>query len=219
MKANRALTILIAGALGLIFFGSAPAEAQRKSRKQKMAELKIEADALAKKIDQDIQWLFRYQVEAGWYRNRLLSLQGQWKDLMTRAGVTKVAKQSKFKAPPATGFRIDAVVGSEELSLSQALLKPGCARMRGCRLWLRISFGKDYTKSNTRLEVSADLTAATGRRYAVPTKEFSAKSAVMVVDVSLDRIYLPKGRNTGTVKVFGSNRIERKTFTLNIASK
>ncbi|MCA9668149.1 MAG: hypothetical protein KC503_21270 [Myxococcales bacterium] len=193
---------------------AAPAGAQ--SRREKVAEAEAELTKLKEKIDKDIMWLFHYQVEASSYRSRLAALQKGWKGLMTQFGVSSSYKQASYPPPPASGFRIDAVYGSQELSLTRARLAPGCRGMRGCKLWLRVAFGPSFSRARLRFEVSADLRSRSGSRYAVPTREFTVTRRVMVVEVPLDRVYLPKGMNSGTVKVFSQSRVVRRNFSLSI---
>ncbi len=215
---ERIKRLAISSGVGLTLLLVAGGADARRAPKQQLAELEAAAQKLSKSIDSDVQWLFRYQVETGWYRSRLMALQDQWRVLMTRFGVRKEpGRKSSYPAPPRSGFRIDAVVGSQELSFAKARLGAGCKQMRGCKLWLRISFGKEHVNKAARFEVSADLTSSSGRRYAVPTKDFTVKQAVMIVDVPLDRIYLPKGRNSGTVKVLGEQTFKRRRFTLDIS--
>ena len=40
---------------------------------------------------------------------------------------------------------------------------------------------------------------------------------LMTVEVPLDRVYLPRGKNSGTVKVLGERTLQRRSFTLQIS--
>ncbi|MCC6751710.1 MAG: hypothetical protein IT371_28920 [Deltaproteobacteria bacterium] len=207
------VALLLGGAAGAQPKAAKPA----KGAKEKGPSPTQEAEELQKKIDQELQWFFSYQVEGATYRSRLKILQSEWHKLFGEMGTKEKPKQAKTLPPPLSGFRIDTVSANDGLSAETAQTTTGCKKRRGCRVWVWVSFAKDLVTKQAKFEISADLSSATGSsRYAVPAKELTAREGSMAIDLALDQLYIYKGKYTGTLKVLCEGRYLSKPFELEL---
>ena len=162
-------------------------------------------------MDQELLRLFSDQVQTGVYRSRLGILQREWQKLFAETGPKP--KKHTYPAPAPGEFAIDAAVGSDRESLDDALQSASCQKKRGCRIWARISFGKELVKKGGRFEFSAEVWAkGTDSKVAVPAKEMTITGPSQIVDISLDAIYLSKGSYQGTLKVIYGERVKSKAL-------
>ena len=211
------LLLCMAGALLAGRAGAVPAKKAAKPAEQ-VAKLDEEAKGLEKQVDEELMRLFRYQVQSGVYRNRLAILQKEWQKLFAGMQASAAKPTLKLYSTPKPGdFAIDEVRGSDADSLERALVTGNCKKRAGCRIWARISFGKDLVKKGGKFEFSAELKLKTSTtRIAVPTKELTITGPVATVDLALDALYIYKGTYEGTLKVMYGERFKSKSFTFEL---
>jgi hypothetical protein len=214
------LLLCIVGALLAGRAGAVPAKkAATKPAKpaEQVAKLDEEAKGLEKQVDEELRRLFRYQVQSGVYRNRLAILQKEWQKLFAGMQASAKPRLKLYPTPKPGDFVIDEVRGSDAESLEQALVTGNCKKRAGCRIWARISFGKELVQKGGKFEFSAELKLKSGTtRIAVPTKEMTITGPVATVDLALDALYIYKGTYEGTLKVMYGERFKSKSFSFDL---
>jgi len=186
-----------------------------KPKNAALAALETEIKELESNVDRELLRLFSDQVQTGVYRSRLGILQREWQQLF--AAQAPKAKPKSY-APPAPGeFAIDEAVGSDGESLEQAMLTSVCKKRRGCRIWARVSFGKELVKKGGKFEFSAEVKSKGSiTKYAVPAKEMTISGNSVVVDLPLESLYIYKGTYEGTLKVLCNERYKSKSFSFEL---
>jgi hypothetical protein len=208
-------------ALGLAFSLAANALPPPKggAKGGEVAALETEAAELSKQVDREIMRLFSDQIWAGVYRARLSILQKEWQGLFAASAPKPVARTYPPVAP--LEFAVNEALASDADTLDAALGTPSCKKRAGCKIWARISFGKELVRKGGKFEFSADLKTGTGlsiKRHAVPAKELAITGAVMTVDLPISDLYIYKGTYQGTLKVLCNERYKSKSFTLELIS-
>jgi hypothetical protein len=205
------IAVTLAVAVGL--FAWTPARGQ--SKREKIEQLKGKISELQQKIDKQLQYMFKDQVQAAVYRSRLSSLQKEWQKLFAAMG--NRPKLKTLKPQPPNDFSIEEVVGSDAPSLEMALATPSCKRRKDCRIWARIAFGSEMVKKGSKFELSADVVNRAGtKRKAVPAKTLTINQPVMVVDLPLGSVYLYKDHYKGTLRLLCDGRYKSKTFSFQL---
>jgi hypothetical protein len=190
---------------------SSGVRAQRKSA----AELKTEIAEVERRIDKALLRLFKDQIEAAVFRSRVSALQKEWQRLFAELGIKP--KLAAPKPPQPNRFRIAEVAASDAGSFESAIVTPSCKRRRGCRLWVRIAFGRALVAKRVKFELSADLQQSkSSKKYTVPTRELTVTKPLMVVDLKLESLYLRKGAYTGRLKVLCDGRYKSRPFELQL---
>jgi hypothetical protein len=189
---------------------SSGVSAQRRSA----AELKTEIAEIQRRIDRELLRLFKDQVEAAVFRSRVSALQKEWQHLFAELGIKP--KLAQPKPPPPNQFTIAEVAASDAGSFEQAIVTPSCKRRRGCRIWVRIAFGRLLVHKKARFELSADLQGTGSKKYTVPTRELTVTKPVMVVELKLESLYLRKGSYTGRLKVLCDGRYKSRPLELQL---
>jgi hypothetical protein len=199
---------------------AAPAKKAAKAAKPSEALTKLEDEAkdLQKQVDDQLLSLFRYQVQSGVYRSRLATLQKEWQKLFANMQVAGTKRKIKmYPTPKPADFVIDEAVGSDAESLESAVSTSSCKKKAGCRIWARISFGKEMVQKGGKYEFSAELKLKSGTtRVAVPTKEMTITGPVATVELALDALYIYKGTYEGTLKVMCGERYKSKRFSFEL---
>jgi len=194
----------------LLALALAPVEAGAQGRKQRIDQLNQEITELKQRIDRELFGLFEDQVQAAVYRSRISNLQRQWQALFAELGTKP--KLSTPRPAPVDGFRIEELAASDASSLEMALATSSCKKSKDCRVWVRVSFGKDLVKKGVGFEISAEIQNKGGtRRVAVPAKSLTVSQPLMVVDLPLDRSYLRKDQYQVTLKVMCDGRYKSKS--------
>jgi hypothetical protein len=193
----------------VLLAASCPSWAQRSG--PRLQRLEQRAKDLQRRIDDELRYMFQAQVQAAVYRSRLSSLQQEWQKLFTAIGARP--KLSTPRPPPPNELRIEEVVASDAQSLEQALATPSCKRRKDCRIWARISFGRELVKSGSKFEFSADLVNRSGsKRAAIPAKSLTVNQPIMVVDLPLSGTLIYKDHYKGTLRVLCEGRYKSKPF-------
>lgn len=184
-----------------------------------VAELETEKAKLQKEIDGQLQWYFRYQVQAGWYRTRLQLLQEEWQKLLGNL----IPNKKSYPPAPMSSFRVDEVFISDAQSLRQGVLAPRCKRKSDCRLYLRISFSAVLAKSSSSFTVTASMknTSRKDKQYTLRPEQGNTREKVAILAIPLSSAgkYIWSGPYIMTVRIMAGGRYVTKTLNFNLGLK